>query len=174
MEEQEWRSENGGNPMHKLHQSLDTVPYSIVLWGASFEESVAVIFVAALRQAGLPVQLIGLIGPRAAGMHGLALSPDITLSEALPLACQTICLLLPCDAIVARRIENDPRVLTFFQEAARNDALFIVSDRVAITLTSLHKLAIPPARIMTYTTHHNLSELAHTVARIVKDKINRA
>jgi len=130
--------------MNNACRAVPPVSYCVVLWGSSFEEMVAVIFVTALRQAGLPVQLIGLIGPHAAGVHGLALSPDMTLSEALPLARQTMCILIPCDPTTVCRIENDPRICTFFAEAAMNDALFIVSDSAAMAVTSLHTLAIPP------------------------------
>ncbi len=156
--------------MHQQLRAVPPIPYCAVLWGASFEETVAVIFIAALRQAGLSVQLIGLIGPQAAGTYGLALYPDMSLSDALPLASQTICILIPCDPTTARRIENDPRVCTFFEEAAMNNALFIVSDGAVITLTSLHSLAIPPAHIVTYATHHNLIELAYTVALTLQGK----
>ena len=145
-----------------------SAPYSIVLWGASFEETVAVIFIAAFRQAGLPVQVIGLIGTQAAGAHGLALHPDLSLSDGMPLASQTLCVLIPCNATVTRRIENDPRVVTFFAEAASNGALFIVSDRDVIAMTSLQSLAIPPTHILTYATHQNLIELAQAVALRLK------
>ncbi len=154
--------------------SVLPAPYSVVLWGASFEETVAVIFIAAFRQAGLPVQVIGLIGPQAAGVHGLALHPDISLSDGLPLASQTNCVLIPCNATVTRRIENDPRLLTFFAEAALNDALFIVSEGNAIAMTSLYNLPIPPVRIVTYATHQNLIELARTIVGQLKERTNSA
>lgn len=143
---------------------------NLVLWGAGFEETAAVIFTTALRRAGLPVKVVGLVGPQAAGIHGLALHPDMTLSEALPLAGQTKCVVIPCSPATAHQMENDPRVPLFFKEAVANKAQFILSEPATITVTSLHNLAIPPTHCISYTGHDNLMRLAHTIAIALKNK----
>ena len=62
--------------------------YIFVLWASEFEETTATIFVTELRQAGLPVKIVGLTRRISKGAHGLALVPDITLEQAIPLASQ--------------------------------------------------------------------------------------
>ncbi len=65
-----------------------TQDYVFVLWGDRFEEVAATIFVAELRQAGLRVKVVSLTRRRVNGGHGLALLPDLTLEEALPVKCR--------------------------------------------------------------------------------------
>jgi putative intracellular protease/amidase len=103
--------------------------YVFILWADKFEEAEAAIFATELRRAGLPVKLIGLTGEWSAGIHGLALLSDLTLGEALPLASKELCVILPCHAATARRLENYPRVLDFFEQANLSGAQFVVKHR---------------------------------------------
>src|SRR4051794_590737 len=97
-----------------------------VLWGNNFEEAAAAIFVSELRQAGLRVKVVGLRGPTAPGVHGLALMPDLTLGQALPLAGKASGIVLPCAAKRLSQLANDPRFIDFFQQADANHALFVL------------------------------------------------
>jgi hypothetical protein len=96
--------------------------HCFVLWADRFDEVAAVVFVAELRRAGLRVRLVGLPGPGFVGLHGLALSPDLTLDEALAHPGRLACLVAPCDGPGLARAINDPRLADLLDQAAAMDA----------------------------------------------------
>jgi hypothetical protein len=99
-----------------------------VLWSHYFEEAPAVLFITELRQAGLCVKVVGLRGAQAPGVHGVVLQPDLTLGQALRLVQRASCVVLPCPAKRIRALQNDPRLLEFFQQAAANGALCVLAQ----------------------------------------------
>ncbi|MBX3011246.1 MAG: hypothetical protein KF832_07050 [Caldilineaceae bacterium] len=145
--------------------------YTFVFWGTSFDETAAVVFTAGLRQQGLLVKVVGLVGPQAAGFHGVALSSDLTLSEALLLAEQAICVVLPCSAAAFLRIEDDPRVAVFLQAAATNRALFVVRERTIMQLTRLEQQATLLSATIDYASQPNLLKVAHALALMLKQRL---
>lgn len=103
--------------------------HCFVLWADRFDEVAAVAFVAELRRVGLRVRLVGLPGPSFVGVHGLVLTPDLTLDEALAQATQLACLVAPCDPPALARAANDPRLAELLEQAAAVDApLFAGSE----------------------------------------------
>ncbi|MEZ4866686.1 MAG: hypothetical protein R3C14_35530 [Caldilineaceae bacterium] len=146
--------------------------HTLILWGAAFEEMAAVIFATQLRRQGLPVKIVGLVGPPAMGEHGITVRPDLTLSEAMPMARCAKCVILPCSPATARRIENDPRLPTFFAAAASNHALFILSEIETIQMTVLRTLPLAPHQVLSYANHVNLIELASCVGLTLKTQRN--
>lgn len=100
--------------------------YVFVLWGSNFEEVVASIFVTECREAGLRVKLVGLTPLHISGSHGLVLVPDLTLDQALPLAGDALCVVIPYTAPGLKRLKNDPRITKFFQQAQANQARFVI------------------------------------------------
>ncbi len=103
--------------------------HCFVLWADRFDEVAAVAFVAELRRVGLRVRLVGLPGPSFVGVHGLALTPDLTLDEALAQAAQLACLVAPSDPPALARAANDPRLAELLEQAAALDApLFAGSE----------------------------------------------
>lgn len=145
--------------------------YVFVLWGDKFEEAEATIFATELRRAGLCVKLIGLAGRRATGVHGMVLLSDLTLGEAMPLASQAICIILPCSAAIAARIEDDPRILGFFEQANHNAAYFVLKQADSIEKLFVAKHAIPVERITTYFSNDDLTEFARYIAGILSDPV---
>ena len=107
-----------------------------VLWADRFDEAAAVVFVAELRRVGLRVRLVGLPGPSFVGVHGLALTPDVTLDEALALAEQVACIVAPCDAPALDRVANDPRLFELFELAAAQEAPMIAGSEAGAALTA--------------------------------------
>ena len=97
-----------------------------VLWGSGFDEAIATIFITELRRAGLPVKLVGLTQRRSNGAYGLALVPDLTLEETLPLADRTVCMIVPYTSTGNKRLRNDPRLSEFFERAHANQAQFVI------------------------------------------------
>lgn len=104
--------------------------HCFVLWADRFDEVVAVVFVAELRQAGLRVKLVGLPGPSFVGLHGLPLTPDLTLDEALALVERAACIVVPCDSPALLRLSNDPRLNELLEQVeARGGQLVAGPDR---------------------------------------------
>jgi len=103
----------------------------LVLWGQDFDEAPATLFITRLRAAGLPVKLVGVSGRYRRGVHGLALLADLTLDQALRLAPDACCIIVPCDQRPIQRMENDPRVRELLAQANANGALFVTGVTLA-------------------------------------------
>ncbi|MEM7531999.1 MAG: DJ-1/PfpI family protein [Chloroflexota bacterium] len=121
-------------------------PDVMVLWGENFDEQMATTFVTQFREAGFHVKLVGLRGRQMTGMRGLALMPDMTLSQALPLASMVRCVVLPCHSPYLTQLDNDPRIQDFFQDANDNEAQVVTGQ---IHVAELEKLT-NPVRVMSY------------------------
>ncbi len=138
--------------------------HAFILWGDKFEEEVTTVFATELRRAGLSVKLVGVAGPKAAGAHGLVISCDLTLSDALLLAQQAICLVLPCSVTAIKRIENDPRVHQLFQLIGQNQGQFIVQHAAAIEHLAAQPLAVSQATFAVYNEGQDLIGFARRLA----------
>lgn len=97
-----------------------------ILWADRFDEAAAAIFVSVLREAGVRVKVVGLSAQRAVGAHGLALVPDMTLEQALPLAGRAVCVVVPADGVSTQAVGQDPRLREFLGSTATHGARFIV------------------------------------------------
>jgi hypothetical protein len=111
--------------------------YTLVLWGEQFDEAAAAIFVTTLREAGLPVKVVGLTPRRLNGAHGLALVPDLTLSQALLLVDQTICVVIPQVTVNLKRLMNDPRLPELLRRTAVNQTSMIVCQGAEADLAEI-------------------------------------
>jgi hypothetical protein len=100
--------------------------YVFVLWGDKFEETTAATFITELRKAGLLVKLVSLNSRQIRGAQGLALIPDLTLGQALPLAVNAICVIIPYTSPDLKQLKNDPRLCEFFSQACANKAKFVI------------------------------------------------
>jgi hypothetical protein len=109
--------------------------HCFVLWADRFDETVAVLFVAELRRVGLRVGLVGLPGPSFVGIHGLVMTPDLTLDEALAQGDQMACVVVPCDGPALGRVANDPRLQELFDLAAAQEATVVVGSEAGVVLS---------------------------------------
>lgn len=146
-------------------QSTYKAHYIIIIWGDKFDEDVATIFTTEARRVGLCVKVVGVTGVQAAGGNGLVLSADLTLSQAMVLADNAICVVIPCSAAVLQRIENDPRLSEFFQRANVNHALFVVSHSDAIERSSLKAIDGSLSQFSIYYDYENLIESTQEIVR---------
>ena len=156
----------------KLHSSR-TTHYAFIFWGDKFEEEVTTIFATELRRAGVCVKLVGLAGLRATGVHGLVISCDLTLSDALPLAKQAICVVLPCSLTTIKRIENDPRIREFFKQAGDNQAHFVIQYTEVMEHLLLQSLSVLGPSFAVYTADPDLIQCAREVARSLATRVSR-
>lgn len=115
---------------------------AFVLWADRFDETLTTLFVAELRKAGLRVKLVSLANQPSVGAYGLTLVPDLTLEQALPLAQQARCVVIPCGAAGLKRLKNDPRVQEFLVQTHSAGAVFIVHQS---GVTDLARCAWPSA-----------------------------
>lgn len=100
--------------------------YILVLWSSNFDEVQTAFFVTRLRKAGFTVKLVGLSGPKCKGSQGLSFLLDLTLSQALPLAENTICIIVPSGEACLLLLESDPRIRILFDQARSNGAYIVV------------------------------------------------
>ena len=102
---------------------------NLLLWGEGGDEAAAVIFVTELRMAGFPVKVVGIGASRFKGAAGVMLVPDLTLTEALPLASRSLYVFKPFNGQAFQRFLTDPRVQQLIWEAHANGAIFVQSDQ---------------------------------------------
>jgi hypothetical protein len=142
----------------KISQPITKAHYMIVLWGEKFDEDVATFFTTEARRVGLCAKVVGLTGAQAAGGNGLVITADLTLSQAMRLADKAICVVVPCSPAILQRIEDDPRVPKFFQQANSNHAMFVVSHPDTIKRSSLKDLQMHSSQISFYSDYQNFIE----------------
>ena len=122
-----------------------------VLWGSGCDEWAAVTFVITLRATGIAVKLVGVSGRQVRGAHGLAITPDCTLSQAVPLAHQAACVVIPCPAGNLVRFTQDPRLHEFLRQAQIHQAHFFLHDQDDInTLLALGIVPVDDQLISVY------------------------
>lgn len=139
--------------------------YIFVLWGNEFEEATASIFITVLREAGLRVKVVGLTRPYICGSHGLVLLPDLTLDQALPLARNAVCVIIPYTSCGIRRLKNDPRIREFCHRAYANQAKFVLGQLDGISITDLDLLPSSVSDFLIYPDHENLVTFAQGIAK---------
>jgi putative intracellular protease/amidase len=145
--------------------------YVFVLWGDEFDEVSATVFVTTLREAGLRVKIVGLSSQRMGGVHGLALIPDLTLDQALPLARKAICLIIPCASHGIRRLKNDPRLRKFCDRAYANKAKFILGQLSDTEIVDLNLFSSSLTDVIIYPESENLVVFARDVAGLLSPVI---
>jgi len=146
---------------------LKTRDYVFVLWGDGFDETVATIFVTELREAGLLVKVVGLTPRQISGARGLALVPDLTLDQALPLAAQAIGLIIPAAAGQSQWLNNDPRLGQFFEQASSNQARFVMGSRPEIGQAELELPASVQGKVMVYPEAEGVMKFARELAGLL-------
>lgn len=116
-------------------------PYIFILWGNQFEECPTAIFTTELRRSGLRVKVVGMDGRRMVGVHGLALIPDLTFTEALHLVNKASCIVLPCAFNLFKKQTNNLCFQKFFDDAYANHVQFVIGQSLVDTAT---KQPVPP------------------------------
>jgi len=115
-----------------------------VLWADRFDETLAALFVAEFRKAGLRVKLVSLVSHPSPGAYGVTLLPDLTLEQALPQAGHARCVVIPCGVSGLSRLKNDPRVLAFLTQAQQAGATFVVNEAGVDDLEGFEWAVSPP------------------------------
>lgn len=150
---------------------LKSKAYVFVLWSESFDEVAAAAFVTELREAGLLVKVVGLT-PRQkiSGAHGLALVPDLTLDQALLMASQAVCVIIPVAPGRSKRLDHDPRLNQFFEQASSNQAQFIISRWHSTELAGLELPAAAGEAVMIYPDSETIVKFARKIGELLARK----
>ena len=142
-----------------------TRDYMFVLWADRFDESAAAVFVTEFRIAGLRTKLVSLVSHASVGAFGLALAPDLTLDQALPLAGRAACVVIPGGAAAIRRLGDDPRLRDFVAQAHARGALFVVGRDGEGALGGLLGGGVAPESVLAFPGRADLVECAGRVTR---------
>ncbi|MEZ4677394.1 MAG: hypothetical protein R2932_24570 [Caldilineaceae bacterium] len=94
------------------------------------------LIVTAMRAAGLRVWVVGMSGKRIGGLYGLQLVADLALDEALPLADQAACVVVPCPIELLGRFLHDPRLRIFLETATVQETPLLMAQSAAMTHTA--------------------------------------
>lgn len=126
-----------------IQNSPNSNPLTIVLWGQKFDCETASIFVTQFRRVGVKVKVVGINGSKSEDCHGLVLHSDMVLGDAVCLAQEASCVILPCGISAAKRLQEDPRVMAFLSTAAASGATLITCSPEVIASTALTELELP-------------------------------
>jgi hypothetical protein len=145
--------------------------YVFVLWSDGFDEMIATTFVTELREAGLLVKVVGLSLKQITGAHGLALIPDLTLDQALLLVPQAICVIIPTARIRSKRLNNEPRLRQFFEQASSNQAEFIAGKWPKIRPAGLDLPASVEEKVIIYPETEDMVKFARKLAKLLSKRV---
>ncbi|MCX6028746.1 MAG: DJ-1/PfpI family protein [Chloroflexi bacterium] len=123
---------------------------ALVFWSDYCDEMAATAFVTVLRKQGVRVKLVGADMGRVVGSNGIALLPDITLEQAIPLADQVSAVIVPGGISAVRKLDNDPRVRKLLNRAYAQRALFISSAEAISELATLLAGEHPNPLVVSY------------------------
>lgn len=139
--------------------------YIFVLWADRFDESAATIFVTEFRMAGMRTKLVSQVSHASVGAYGLALSPDLTLDQAMPFAHRAACVVIPGGEAALRRLGTDPRLRDFLTQASAHGALFVVGSDGEWALGGILGGEASPDKVLAFSGRSALVDCAGRVAR---------
>src|SRR5690606_31885023 len=128
----------------------------LILLATGFEVSSVVFCVSQIREAGLPISLVGLSAGILKGLHGLAIRPDYSL-EQLPQGGGYAGVIIPGTPQCVAALLADPRVHHLVQKTLEEQGLFsAMATAVAHMLQSYRYCSNDYVRVL----HHG--DLPHT------------
>jgi putative intracellular protease/amidase len=143
---------------------------ALVFWIDYCDEIAATTFVTALRRQGVRVKLVGADMGRVVGSNGIALLPDITLEQAIPLADQASAVIVPGGISAVHKLDNDPRVRKLLNRAYAQQALFISSADAVAELATLLAGECPNPRVVSYPDGWEVIEFARQLGERLVSK----
>lgn len=141
-----------------------TIPHVFILWNDHFDEATAETFINRLQAAAIPVTIIDIQRSITARLQHVTHRPIITLRDAIQLAKQAICVVLPCDFVRFSQVMRQPHLQEFLRRAEANNAQFVGHEEVIeqLSIVKIHDRAID----WVYDDEkNNLDQLAHLLTR---------
>ena len=134
-------------------------PLVLVVWYDHYDEAAAAIFLSELRAAGKRVKLVALSAPRIRGKHGVRLTPDMMLSEAIQQQSGVQMIILPCDTLGMPSLDYDPRLAEFLVTVCAQGVPLVVSGPMMAPLQT----AFPVLASLTLLAYPAIEELVRFV-----------
>lgn len=138
--------------------------YILILWDRDFDEVEAIIFISALRSAGLRTKVVGLGGVGQAGHLGVAIIPDLMLGQALDLLRMTKCIVVPCHPKHWARLADDPRYRTLMTQAVQRGITVVMQESEAIERRAPWGRSPPPESALLAYQNESVTEFAVSLA----------
>lgn len=142
--------------------------YIFILWGNYFEEVAATIFTTQIRKAGLPVKVVGFSSKQTKGIYGMVLRPDLTLEQALRLASEVVCLIIPCTKLGLKTLVTEARLGKLLNQIKTNQGIFVIGALNDEDLTKVLPASIQIENVLVYPGNETLFAFASDVARQLK------
>lgn len=128
----------------------------LILLVEGFEEGEAGIAVSELREAGLPVKVVGQARQAIRGAHGLMIQPDLSLDQALSSSRDISNLFIIGDRGWPYRLGRDPRIGRLVDEVTKTGNTIILSD--AVPEWPVNWQRIPEHQVRRYSPDHQLRQ----------------
>lgn len=139
----------------------------IILLAIGFEEGTTIFCLEHMREAGLPVKLVGLSSGLITGLHGLVVRPDYSLDQLAP-GIQTRLVILPDGQQCISSLLADPRVYKLFEATTQeNDGLIAVMKTAEPLLTQRGILATPLAERLVLQGNTPVQEFANQLINLL-------
>lgn len=106
----------------------------LILVAPGFEETAVIHCMTQLRQASLPVSLVGLVSGRVTGWHGLSICPDLHLDQVDPYETLKL-VVIPGGRQCATMLLTDPRVHRLLNTLIDQDGRVGVMDTAVSIVT---------------------------------------
>lgn len=107
-----------------------------ILLAPGFEEGTAIYCLAQLREAGVPVSLVGASAGLISGAHGVTVQPDATLRKVTAVSPPKL-ILIPDGKQAVTTLLSDPRVHQLFVATTENDGRIAAMPVAASMLEEL-------------------------------------
>lgn len=151
-----------------------TNPYVFLFWSEQFDAEIAVTFVSQLRRIGLNVKIVGNSGLNVTGQYGIHLRPDMLLSDAMTLADQAVCIILPCGTSALKRLQKDPRVTAFMTEAFQHGAYCVAQSDLALAETDFGQFTNNDWQVRFYRSCEQALTCARQVGMVLGDAVTNS
>lgn len=120
-----------------------------LLLADGFDEGAVSIVSIVLRQAGLPVSLVGLRAKQVRGAHGLIIVPNTSLDRVLEESSPILALILPGGAGHLARLRTDPRVKNLLQQVVAERIMLVsLGDEITQMMIELVGTSPEPVNIV--------------------------
>ncbi|PIE80598.1 MAG: hypothetical protein CSA11_07575 [Chloroflexi bacterium] len=119
-----------------VRQTQLTSKKVIVLLAPGFEEGSAIYCLDRLREAGVPVSLVGVSAGLISGAHGVSVRPDCTLGQVMDVPSPKI-VFIPDGSISVSTLLADPRVHRLLAATVKNDGAIAALPAAASMLDGM-------------------------------------
>ena len=114
-----------------MNKKKDPQPCALVLLADGFDETEVVVLLSTFRKAGLCIKTVGLTHGLLKSSSGIALLPDVTLSDAIKVMDidEIDLVILTGEAWHLARLAQDPRVHQFLRQVVSQEGMIVTAQQ---------------------------------------------